>query len=220
LKRGFSLIELIFTIVIIALVFTTIPKIIYTTNESFKFSLKEDGIFNMMAKVMDISLAEWDENNTEHYDILITGNSNILECNSSLHPAIRIGGLYSGDLYSRICPHNYKVSHIGIDKFESSEEDFDDVDDFNGTEVNATKNGRARYTLFIQNGYTDEWGKSNYNYNTQTLKFTFNDNFTTKTNEKFTRVILYDRKYDRNISNAKYWSANIGKVAYIESEQW
>ena len=221
MKRSFSLIELIFTIVIIALVFTTIPKIIYSTNESFKFTLKEDGIFNMMAKMLDISFREWDENDTNSYDILLTGNSNVLECNSSANPAIRIGGFYSGYAYSRLCKHNLYISKIGTDSGETSEDDYDDVDDFNGTEDNATKNGNTRYILYITNGYSDEWSKSDYDYDNQKLDFTFtnNDNIS-KSNEKLTKITLYDKKYDKNISHSRYWSANIGKVGYIESEQW
>ena len=221
MKKSFSLIELIFTIVIIALIFTTIPKIIYSTNQSFKFTLKEDGIFNMMAKVMDISFREWDENDTTSYDILLTGNDNVLECNANANPAIRIGGFYSGYAYSRICPHHLYVSHIGTDSGETSEEDYDDVDDYNGTEENATKNGSTRYILYITDGYSGEWNKSNYDYDTQTLNFSFtNQATTTKSNIKLTKITLYDKKYDKNISNARYWSANIGKVGYIESEQW
>ena len=221
MKKSFSLIELIFTIVIIALIFTTIPRIIYTTNESFKFTLKEDGIFNMMAKMMDISFREWDEQNTHSYDILLTDNSNVLECNSLSYPALRVGGFYSGYRYSRICPHNLKASNIGKDSGENDEEDYDDVDDYNNTEDNATKKGQVRYILFITDGYSDEWGDSDYDYNNQKLDWRFtqrnNDN---KSNIKFTKITLYDKKYNQNISHARYWHANIGKVGYIESEQW
>jgi len=229
MKKSFSLIELIFTIVIIGFVFTTIPKIIYSTNQGFKFTLKEDGIFNMMAKSMDISFREWDENNTNSYNILLTDNSNVLECSSSPNPskAIRVGGFYSGYAYSRICPddvnnHQYrKISHIGTDDNENNEDDFDDVDDYNGTESNATKNGNTRYILYIDNGYSDEWDKSNYDYDNQTLTFKFGKNTNLdKSNIKLTKITLYDKKYDKNISHSRYWSANIGKVGYIESEQW
>ena len=224
MKKSFSLIELIFTIVIIALVFTTVPRIVYVTNNSFKFTLKEDGIFNMMAKIMDISFREWDENDTTSYDILLTGNSNVLECNGSAtfpQDALRIGGFYSGKQYSRICPNKLYASKIGPDSGETSEDDYDDVDDFNGTEDNATKNGKTRYILYISDGYSDEWDKNNYDYDNQSLDFNFTNNLDkNRSNIKLTKVTLYDKKYDQNISNARYWSANIGKVGYIESEQW
>ena len=219
MRKSFTLIELIFTIVIIALVFTTIPKVIYSTNLTIKFTLKEDGLFNMMSNMMDITTQEWDENDTTHYDILLTGNSNVLECNSSANPAIRIGGFYSGDLYSRICPNSLYISHIGPDTGENSQEDYDDIDDYNGTESNATKNGNTRYQIYTNVSYVSEWNKNNYNYNTQTLNYKFSIT-PTKSNIKFIQDTLHDNKYDKNISHAKYWSANIGVIPEIESVQW
>ena len=216
MKKGFSLIELIFTIVIIAMVFTVIPKVIYVTNIGIGFTLKETGLFNMMAKIMDISLKEVDENNTETDDILFTGNNNLLECNSTTD--LRIGGFYGG----RNCEHDKYVSHIGVDSGETDEYDYDDVDDYNGTESNATKSGYGtRYVIHNFVGYSDEWGSGDYNYNNQLLDF----NFTSKrdssptSNIKYIYVKLEDKKYDKNISSARYWSANIGHM-YIESRKW
>jgi len=221
LKKSFSLIELIFTIVIIGFVFTTIPKIIYTTNESLKFTLKEDGIFNMMTEIINISFKDWDENDTNSTDILLAQHKNILECNSSANPSIRIGGFFSGDEYSRVCSNDLNMSYIGTDDGENDNNEYDDIDDFNGTENNATKNGKTRYIIYTKNGYSNEWNDSNYNYDTQSFSYIFGTKMDTNTsNIKYTHVILYDVKYDRNISNAKYWSANIGKVKFIESEQW
>jgi len=244
MKKSFSLIELIFTIVIIALIFTTIPKIMYSTNQSFEFTLKEDGIFNMIANTVDIANQEWDENNTDsqdpQYNILITGNDNILECKSDQDPPIRVGGFYSGDEYSRICPkkttstssgwgwgwgitttsEDITISHIGTDDNEDSEEDYDDEDDFNNTETNVTKKGSVRYTIYTNVYYTDEWSDSDYDTNTRTLTFKFTQNQQNASNIKLIKQTLYDVKYDRNISHARYWGANIGKIQEIENDQW
>ena len=220
MKHSFTLIELIFTIVIIALVFTTIPKVIYSTNLTIKFTLKEDGLFNMMSNMMDITTQEWDENDTEFFDILLTGNSNVLECDSSANPSIRIGGFYSGYLYSRICPNSLYISYIGPDSGESDREDYDDVDDYNGTETNATKNGNTRYQIYTTVIYTKEWNKNDYDYDNESLTYTFSTSSQDKSNIKFIQNTLHDNKYDKNISHAKYWSANIGILPQIESEQW
>jgi hypothetical protein len=222
LKKSFSLIELIFTIVIIAMIFTVIPKVIYVTNLSIRASMKEDGIFNMMAHIMDISLQEWDENNTadsEHPDyILLTGKGDVLDCNSSIKN-YRIGGFKGG----RSCPNYMNVSHIGPDANENDTSDYDDVDDYNGTEENATKIvGNSNYTIYDSVGYSDEWNKTNYNYSTKTLDF--NETNSTNKNEKNIKYIEVTLQYNRggiekNISHARYWSSNIGHM-YIESRQW
>jgi len=240
MKKSFSLIELIFTIVIIALIFTTIPKIMYSTNQSFEFTLKEDGIFNMIANTQDIANQEWDENNTDsqdyQYNILITGNDNVLECKSNLDSsqALRVGGFYSGDEYSRICPkkctttilwfcmasEDITTSHIGTDSNEDSKEDYDDEDDFNATETNVTKKGSVRYKIYTNVYYTDEWSDSDYDTDTRTLTFRFTQNQQDNSNIKLIKQTLYDVKYDKNISHARYWGANIGKIQQIESDQW
>jgi hypothetical protein len=234
LKNSFSLIELIFTIVIIALIFTVIPKVMYSTNQTFEFILKENGIFNLMTKTIDIANHAWDENNTDsqdpQYNILITGNQNVLECNSNQNPPIRVGGFYSGDKYSRICPkkkiflvlplEDITVSHIGPDKDENSEEDYDDEDDFNNTTTNVTKNGQVRYKIYTTISYVKEWSKDNYDTTNKTLTYKFSTDEEKKSNIKYIKLTLYDVKYDQNISHAKYWSANIGEIQEIENEQW
>jgi len=243
-KNSFSLIELIFTIVIIALIFTTIPKIIYSSNKTFEYTLKQDVIFNMMSKMVDVTIQEWDENNTNsqddyQYNILITGNDNILECKSDQDPPIRVGGFYSGTQYSRQCrkkttssssgfgfgfgistkSEDITISHIGTDSDENSEEDYDDEDDYNST-VDEITQKRDTYKLYVQVCYTQEWDENNYN--NQTLDFNFSSTCVDKSNIKFIKVTLEQDTLtaDKNISNAKYWGANIGKIQEIESEQW
>jgi hypothetical protein len=215
MKKSFSLIELIFTIVIIGLIFTVIPKIMYVTSQSFDFTLKEDGLFNMMAKAMDISVMETDENNTISDDILFGGNNNILECNATTD--IRIGGFYGG----RDCKHDKYLSHIGVDDGENDESDYDDVDDFNSTESNSTlSNGKTKYIIYVFVGYSDD--NFSYDYDNHSLDFNFskrqND---TPSNIKRTYLVLNYRfkGQDKNISSFQYFSANIGHM-YIEDRQW
>lgn len=211
MKRALTLIELIFTIVIIAFVFTVIPKIIYISNKTISFSKKEDAIFNMMAKMMDVSLKEYDEQNTKYDDILLVNNppKYVLDCNAS--SGYRIGGFIGG----RNCKNAVFESEIGPD---ANEPPYDDVDDYNATEENTTKNGHTVYTLKIEVGYTGEWKKSDYDYNTQSLNFGFSKNFSSShTNIK--RIYIRVFNQDGNISSISYYSANIGH-ARINSVEW
>ncbi|WP_456479665.1 type II secretion system protein [Nautilia sp.] len=209
MRKSLTLIELIFTIVIIALVFTVIPKIIYISNKSLEFSKKEDALFNMMAKMADISLKEYDEKNTEYDDILLTGNSNVLECNAS--SGYRVGGFAGG----RNCKNAVLESDIGSD---TEEPPFDDVDDYNGTEENTTRYGRTLYTLKISVGYTGEWGENDYNHTAGVLNYTFNS-FSGSGKTDIKRIEINICQNDNNISSVKYYSSNIGH-AKIESVQW
>ena len=207
MKKAFTLIELLFAMIIVALIFTTVPKIIYISNKSLENVFKEDGIFNMMSKVRDVTINAWDENNTNNDDILFTNRNNTLECNSSTD--LRIGGFYS----SRSCPNNLYASIIKLD--ENNIDEADDIDDFNNTEENTST---QKYTVFTIVKYLDD--NFSYNYNNQSLNFTFpstsNDSYT---NIKSVKVILQDNTLDKNISSFEYYGANIGYIT-INSRQW
>ncbi|GAX87073.1 conserved hypothetical protein [Lebetimonas natsushimae] len=190
--------------VIIAFTFSVIPKIIEVSNKSLEFSKKEDAIFNMMSKAMDISLKEYDEENTKYDDILLTGNSNVLECNISTN--YRTGGFKGG----RNCINHIMESDIGSD---SNEPPFDDVDDYNGYNEKV-KNGHTTYDIHVTAGYTDEWNS----YNNDNLNFIFtNRSNNTKTNIK--RIEIKVSQKNHIISSVKYYSANIGHIK-IGSVLW
>jgi hypothetical protein len=190
--------------VIIAFTFTVIPKIIQISNKSLEFSKKEDAIFNMMSKAMDISLKEYDEENTKYDDILLTGNSNVLECDTSTN--YRIGG-FKG---SRNCINHIYESDIGPD---ANEPPFDDVDDYDGYNEEL-KSGHTIYDLNVTVGYTDEW--SSYNDNNLDFNFTNKSN-NVKTNIK--RIKIKVSQNNKTISSIKYYSANIGHIK-IGSMVW
>ena len=205
MKKAVTLIELIFTIVIIAAVFTTIPKIIYVSNKSLEFSKKEDAIFNMMSKIMDISLKEYDEKNTEYDDILLTGSNNTLDCNSS--SGYRVGG-FAG---SRNCLNEVDESDIGDDS-----DDRDDVDDYDG-KGELIENINTKYELNISVFYTTEWNENNYSDGN--LTFTFDNNVMNHTNIKKIVISIKKQGSDENISVIRYNSANIGHIK-INSVVW
>ena len=207
MRKALSLIELIFTIVIIGIVFSVIPKIIYVSNKSLEFSKKEDAIFNMMSKMMDISLKSYDENNIYYDDILLVSNHpvNILDCNKSGN-GYRVGGFAGG----RNCENGIVESNIPI----NSDGEYDYIEGYNGVEINTTKYGRTLYTLKIRVGYTDEWNS----YNNKNLNFTFtNRSDNVKSNIK--RVYIKVFNDDGNISSIPYYSANIGYIQ-INGLKW
>ena len=192
--------------VIIAFTFTVIPKIIQVSNKTLEFSKKEDAIFNMMSKITDISLKEYDYNNTLYDDILLTGNSNILECNTSTN--YRIGG-FKG---SRNCINDINESSIPNN---SGDEEYDYIEGYNGYSATLT-NGHTTYDINVTVGYTDEWN-ANY-YNDTALEFNFtNRSDNSKSNIK--RVEVNVSIGNRVISSVKYYSTNIGHIK-IGSVLW
>ena len=207
MKKAITLIELIFTIVIIAAVFTTIPKIIYVSNKSLEFSRKEDSIFNMMSKMMDVSLKEYDEKNTEYDDILLTGQNLYLDCNEST--GYRNGG-FKG---SRNCLNAIEESNIP----SNSSGEYDYIEGYNGY-TDTLNNGHTTYTLKIDVNYSNEWSGGNYDYDNQELSFNFGSTSDDKKNIKRINVSVSDSS-GNVISSVSYYSANIGHIK-INGVQW
>lgn len=129
MKKAISLIELIFTILIIGVVFTVIPKIVFALNKSDSFAIRQDAILNSISLAQMISKLPWDENSTTTNDILHVDSSGFTCSQSSTY---RVGGFVG----SRNCENNISVSNIGPE--EASEEYYDDVDDWDSNDFNAT----------------------------------------------------------------------------------
>ena len=214
MKKGLTLIELIFTVVILSIVFTVIPKIMDISNKTLEKSGNEEAIFNMMSKMSDIVFKEWDENNTDSDEILVVNenSSNALDCNST--SGYRIGGFRG----SRNCQNDINISYIGPD---DNEPPYDDIDDYNGSEENTSTSGKKNkyYTLDMFASYIKEWNGSDYSRDS--LDYKFDKNSKDKSNIKRVEVVVLTKinGKEKNISSVKYYGANIGH-SIIESESW
>ncbi len=150
MRRALTLIELIFSMVIIALAFTVLPKILQVSAKHAVTMLKEEAMSDAVAMVGFAKSLPWDEQNTQSDDILHTdaAASNRYKCDSTTH--YRVGG-FAG---SRGCFQNLSASTIGS---ESGESDPDDLDDFNGlTKSISNANGTRRYTIKVRVCYVDD----------------------------------------------------------------
>ena len=204
MKKALTLIELIFTMVIIAFTFTVIPKLFQISNNSISFSSKEDALFNMYSQIMDIVTKEYDEKNTIYDDILLTGQ-NQLECNTST--GYRIGGFIGG----RNCFDKVYESLIP----SSPKRPFNAIEDYNGLEY-TIYSGNKQYTLKVKVGYTDNWG--NDSYSDKSLDFNFT-NRSDNNKSQIKRVYVEILDNNKTISSIYYYSANIGH-ATIKSIKW
>jgi len=218
-REGFTLIELIFSMVIIALVFTVIPKIIYAFNKSDLFSIREDALFNGISMTDMISSFPWDENDTEYNDILITDSTNInFDCNTTSH--YRAGGFIG----SRNCEHNLSASFISSDG-ESDPLYFNDLDDFNDVNITTKLGNDILYTLSPKIYYAlDDNSVFEYDYadHTANIKLYKASESNKTTNLKKLKVDIYysgKRGKVRQISGFSYISSNIGQVL-IKKRSW
>ncbi len=208
MRRGLSLIELIFTIVIIAVVFTVIPKVILSLNKSDKFSIRQDALFNGISLMQMISKLPWDQNNTGDIDILHTNSANTnLKCYDSTKR--RVGGFVG----SRSCEDNLSTSTISSDG-QSDYNLFNDIDDFNGVDINA-----SYYSLHVEVNYIDD----NIVYSGQKSKLVLNStsaSHTTNLKNIDINVSYHGKRGNvKQLSKFNYVSANIGQ-AVLNKRVW
>ena len=216
MKRAFSLIELVFTIVIMAGIFSVIPKIMSTVNKSDSFATKQEAFFNAISLTNIASYLAWDENNTVSMSILET-NSTTIPCDSTTH--LRAGGFLGS--FSRNCKEHFTASTIGSDG-ESDYLSFNDIDDFNSSPaIDVNIGGKTKYKIHTQVRYlSDTIFTSVVN---QKMNITLDNSTQTSTTniKKFKAIIEYigKRGKDKNISSFYYYSTNIGQMQ-LNSRSW
>ncbi len=218
MKKGFTLIEIIFTIVIMAGIFMVIPKILMIANKTESFSMKQDAYFNAISLTKIASSLAWDESNTESLGILSTDINNI-PCDSTTN--IRVGSFLSAN--GRTCQDSLSASTIMPDTGEDDYLLFDDIDDFNGSIINTTEGGNTRYKILTNVSYLNNIGLS-----TSAKKMTIDLSATTETAtssniKKLTTTIKYNGKKavnkDKTIATFRYYSANIGQFT-LNKREW
>jgi len=197
MKKAFTLIELIFSMVIIAIAFSVLPKILQLSMKSATTSLKEEAMFNAVAYVGLIKSTAWDENNTQVDDILLVSNGNsAYECNST--SGYREGGMIG----SRNCFNKKIASTLGSDG-----NDVDDMDDF--VTLNAKNYNSSRdYNLSVSENYVDDIAPDTTQYTTT--------NNSASTNTKLITVSVKANKKGKVLGNTfvkiPFIAQNIGQV--------
>lgn len=213
---AFSLIELIFTIVILGITFMTLPLILSMTNESIATTLQSRAYYHGLAKMQIVTDKPWDENNTA--DFVNTGGiyyvvetqsdtGTLLECDGDNMRA----GHYAG-LNRRMCNRDSGVASVtlGVDTGEASP-NFDDIDDFDGDTDTAV--GTGNYILNTSVDYV-AYDPSPAN---NTATHSSSDAASAQTTSvKRIRVQVLDSG-SNEITNYYYYATNIGRPqAYIK----
>jgi prepilin-type N-terminal cleavage/methylation domain-containing protein len=209
MRKGLSLIELIFTIVIIALVFTVIPKVVFALKKSDSFAIRQDAILNSVSLMQMLSKLPWDQNNFNTTDVLHVNSGNVIfDCNTTT--MLRQGGFVG----SRNCQNNLNASlpfNLRSDFGENNETDFNDIDDFNNFDFNT-----SIYNIHLTVNYVNDFAVVAPNI---TIDLSSNALAVGSTNLK--RVNLQTnyngvRAGERGnaLMNFSYTSANIGQTFF------
>ncbi len=192
MRKGLTLIELIFTMVIVALVFSVIPKLVQTMGQSSKTVMKEDAIFNTITLMGLITNLAWDKENVTNDSILrVTNEDPKYRCNETT--GYRVGGFEGG----RNCIKTANASAI-----TNTSSTYNSIDSYNGYKLNTkTPCNNKLYNLGVKVEY-----KNATTSNIKHIKITTNydDSFKIK---------------DDGCTIFDYFSYNLGQ-AHINKRAW
>ena len=88
MKKGFTLIELIFTIVILAITTMAIPRIVAQTTELNALAIKEELVYNAKALMSRVSKAQWDS--AYAGDATCGGDASCMDRILTVNPSIKL----------------------------------------------------------------------------------------------------------------------------------
>jgi len=211
-KRGaIAMIELIFSIVVIGIVMLSIPNLIHTAASSGYVALQQEAIATASAQINLIMTKHWDENNTVEAVILRTtnGTPSLNDRNGTVTRGFNLSG-----------GGNANATTIG-----SELNDFDDMDDYNGTsttlrnfsDTNITAGDiiDTEITISTQVNYANDSTSSASDYNnSRVIQYNFDpSNATATTNIKTISIELTTNNSAEELSKdikLQAFSANIG----------
>lgn len=200
MRKGLTLIELIFTMVIVAVTFTVIPKLIQTMGNAGAQTIKEDAIYNTMTLMGKIINLPWDQSNITSNAILHVNSENSkYECRANHY---RIGGFKGG----RNCVGEGNITTHNATNIGKEDANYDDIDDFDGVSLNTlTPCNNKLYDLGVEIEYDN--GTVNNSTNIKYIKITTDYN-STFTRHDGSSCMVFD-----------YWSYNIGQID-IKKRRW
>jgi len=241
LVKAFSLIELIFAIVIMGLAVSTLPRVTQSVLDSVGFSISQEAIWLSSSAIFNILDYKWDENST----IAGSLDRKVVDVSNSLNGGHSdLNRSYRTDLNPP--SYNYRDGHFRADgrrKFHNSvayastpaqlgaNSDQDDIDDFIGSGINLAmlnlgKNLDYKHSRYEANidvyyindksitGIRQDGTTTTTNYS-NAVEITFNltkNPSSASTNIKFIELNVTDpQDTSRNMLRLIAFSSNIGE---------
>ena len=230
-KSGFSLVELVLSIVIIAIALMTVPLMLGQTSKSNKYAMMQESIFAARTKMENILSFKWDDNLTDAGGIIYR----VIDVQSGDGDLNRTVG--SGDRRRRghvVKDRRRRMLIVERNATAIGQEvagEFDDIDDFDGNISTVSPTGLSGATgVKGQYDYLDEsvqlsttvrYINDDANYSAKTVTFDFNTStaqattavntssnikmITIETNSTSHDVPFVFRTFSSNIGQGKYY---------------
>ncbi|MCR1810409.1 type II secretion system protein [Sulfurospirillum sp. hDNRA2] len=222
MRSAMSLIELVFTIVIMGIAVMSLPLILTQVQRNDAFAMQQEAILAAKAKIGNILTYEWDHNS---YDstasrsfVLATSSPDTeLNCNGT---TFRRLGHVNADSRRKCSATGASASAIGADAGDGG--NFTDIDDFDADAINISASAEGAGTLdyiFDLNLSTSiTYAADSATYNVSPVVFTLNpDNNVTVTNIKTISVTVSGG--DQNIT-LRAFTCNIGESMLLPSRPY
>ena len=204
-KHAFTMIELIFAVVIIAIVVMSLPMVTQVTNKNIENSLVQEALFASSAELIDATAGYWDEHSMS--DINVSHLSRVIDvnnlCNNDTNSSrYRLRNGHIEQPYHRRCIdsnttgiHDSNTSVVGIDVYD----------------LNDASHGIKE--LFVDYVGIPEADAAGY----KTLyRSELNVTLATDQNIKVITSTVYDNTGSNIVSVLRTQSANIGEIDFYK----
>lgn len=213
------MIELIFTMVILAIAMTAIPAVLSQNVNSNEFSLNQEAYLAGATKMGNILSYEWDENNTGDQEIkyvldVTNGDSELNRYPNTTR--YRIGHIREKYRRSFDSNESNASTNLGFDANDHNIQD--DIDDFNGQESNLTAaSADSDYVKSFGFKTYVSYVEDNATYSNKIINFDFSTSPITigSTNIKMIEVEIKDLDTDEVIATFRSYAVNIGTTKLL-----
>ena len=201
-RFAFTLIELIFAIVIMGIAVVSIPIMTGAIGKGVDNNLVQEAIFAASAEINQVLSYRWDENSIdESVDTDASGLEKVInpgDCNNTtkLRP-----GHINQPLHRRCLDNNTTTISTA---FGADSGDLDDIDD----------NKAINQNLFINSASADAYKKS-YKFDVNISKTDFGG-LVNQNNAKEVTVTIKDNDDNSTITSLKSYTFNIGEIDYYK----
>ncbi len=222
MRRGASLIELIFTIVVMGISMAAIPPLLVSISKSNDFSINQEAILAGVTKVDNILTYEWDESNTGSVTLKhvldVNSGDNELDRFPTITSTMRRGHFVGTDR-RKFWPTTLNASAIGIDNPAEATSP-NDIDDFNGRVDNLIVNSASNtdYVKDFRLETTVAYVADATDYTQSTITFNFSTAPVaagTTTNIKMVEVRVVDLLNNETVSIIRSFASNIGSTKLL-----
>ncbi len=202
-KSAFTLIELIFAIVIIAISVVSLPMMNQTISKGIDGNIVQEAIFAAATELNEVTTAHWDDNSIDAN----ASFSRVIDDGSCRdNPLVtqtyrRMSGHISQPLHRRCLDSNLTTpSNTSSNPLITSLDDMEHGDQ----------------AIFIDNVTNAKGYKKKYTSNVSVVPDAIFANKTQTSNMKEIVITIRDSDEDKNITQLTTYSANIGEVDYFK----